>query len=104
LSRARHQRLCVIGYGFKDEHINSAIADAVAGRDLELFVISPISADELKGTLAQRQEGVYRPELWSRVVHWPWRVREVFSYAAQIADLQDYMQAILFGDHPPAGR
>jgi hypothetical protein len=34
-------RLMVIGYGFKDHHINKAISHAVYKHDLRMFVVSP---------------------------------------------------------------
>ncbi|HWX00020.1 SIR2 family protein [Collimonas sp.] len=46
---ARHDaRLMVIGYGFRDEHINQIISSAVANNDLKLFVVSPDGADQAR--------------------------------------------------------
>lgn len=38
-------RLMVIGYGFRDQHINQAITHAVDNHNTKLFVISPNGAD-----------------------------------------------------------
>lgn len=39
--RERERNLVVIGYGFRDEHINEVIADAMRDSGLKLFVVSP---------------------------------------------------------------
>ncbi|PAJ88297.1 hypothetical protein DF011_17750 [Burkholderia ubonensis] len=41
-------RLMVIGYGFRDDHINEIISDAVTNHNLKLFVISPDGADQAR--------------------------------------------------------
>jgi len=49
-------KLMVIGYGFRDEHINAAIARAV-GRGLKLFIVSPEGADLAKRLNPTRAPG-----------------------------------------------
>jgi hypothetical protein len=58
-------RLLVIGYGFGDAHINSAIADTIAGNGLELFVLSPQPPAKFKDDLERRERG---PEIWKGIV------------------------------------
>ena len=41
-------RLMVIGYGFRDEHINAVIIDAIENYGLKLFVVSPDGADQAR--------------------------------------------------------
>lgn len=50
-------RLMVIGYGFRDEHINAAIAKAVEG-GLKLFVIAPEGAELARRINPTRQGGL----------------------------------------------
>lgn len=38
----------VIGYGFRDDHINEIISDAVTNHNLKLFVMSPDGADQAR--------------------------------------------------------
>lgn len=40
-----NSRLMVIGYGFRDLHINEVIIDAVLKHDLKLFVVDPLGSD-----------------------------------------------------------
>lgn len=49
-------RLMVIGYGFRDDHINAAIAKAVEG-GLKLFIIAPEGADLARQHNPTRQPG-----------------------------------------------
>ncbi|WP_042264755.1 SIR2 family protein [Paraburkholderia heleia] len=41
-------RLMVIGYGFRDDHINAVIIDAVTNHNLKLFIVSPDGAEHAK--------------------------------------------------------
>lgn len=49
-------KLMVIGYGFRDEHINAAIAKAVAG-GLKLFIVAPEGAELAHRGNPTRQSG-----------------------------------------------
>ncbi len=48
---AGKKQLLVIGYGFRDEHINAAIANGIEQSNLELFVVSPEDPADLKESL-----------------------------------------------------
>ena len=49
------RNLVVIGYGFRDPHINDIIADAIRDRDLKLHVVSPLQPREFKDLLMSVQ-------------------------------------------------
>lgn len=55
------KRLLIIGYGFRDEHVNAAIVNAVDKGNLELFVMSPQSPSRLKALLGKAPCG---PRIW----------------------------------------
>ena len=40
------QRLVVIGYAFRDPHINSAIADGISNGDLRLYIVNPADPED----------------------------------------------------------
>jgi hypothetical protein len=42
------RKLLVIGYGFRDPHINEVIARCVDKHDLELYILSPLSPETFK--------------------------------------------------------
>lgn len=45
------RRLCVIGYGFRDKHINGVIGNALLKHGLRLYVISPRPRTEIRREL-----------------------------------------------------
>jgi hypothetical protein len=53
-------RLMVIGYGFRDAHINALLAEAVADHGLKLFVIAPEGAG-LARAVNPTRGGLYAP-------------------------------------------
>lgn len=54
-------RLFVIGYGFKDPHVNEAIVDAVENRGLEFFVIDAHGRDVVRHANPSFGGGIYAP-------------------------------------------
>lgn len=50
----RDTRLMVLGYSFRDEHINDAIAAAADSGSLRLFIIDPDGVDVLDKDLPQK--------------------------------------------------
>ena len=61
------RRLMVIGYGFGDDHINSAISAAVAGGNLSIFVIDPLGVDVID---KNRDVTIYAPDQFASAL-WP---------------------------------
>lgn len=57
------KKLMVIGYGFRDEHINSTIVNAIKNRGLKLYVLSPEKPDDfikkVNGILPEIADGLY---------------------------------------------
>lgn len=52
-------RLFVIGYGFRDEHINEPIIDAVQHRGLKFFVIDPFGSDVVRKVNSSFDGAIY---------------------------------------------
>jgi SIR2-like protein len=67
---AGERNLLVIGYGFKDPHINTVIADGIKKYKLRLYIVTPQSPDEFYDQLVPRHAVVTRPidhrgqEIW----------------------------------------
>jgi len=53
----RNRKILVIGYGFRDDHINEILSKAVEAFDLEIFVISPQNQDEFFNHLKKKKHG-----------------------------------------------
>ena len=69
----------VIGYGFKDEHINEAIAKAVKDSNLKIFILSPQDPESfLRNTLGFNQQA--RDAIWKAVCgYYEITPKEIFS-------------------------
>jgi hypothetical protein len=65
------RNLLVIGYGFRDPHINAIIADGIKEHGLRLYLVTPQSPDEFYARLVPRHGEVTRPidqrgeEIWN---------------------------------------
>lgn len=51
------RRLLVIGYGFRDPHVNKVIATAVEEHGLQIFIMTPESPASLHATLSRTEAG-----------------------------------------------
>ena len=77
--------LVVIGYSFRDSHINQAIADAVQAQLLHLCIVSPQSPQEFHNELLGLQRFNVEPKphaahVWSSIrQYWPNTVSEFYD-------------------------
>ena len=68
----------VIGYGFRDDHVNELLADAIAAHGLRLYVICPESAEQFQGRVAECHLG---EQIWGGLYgFYPKRLAEVFPH------------------------
>lgn len=90
-----NRKLVVIGYGFRDAHINELLWQAVHGSSLRLHVVSPkepkefkdvINALKQKVTINGRQSHTLGEVLWSGVGGY---------YKGQVTDFYDVKQSDL---------
>lgn len=63
ICRTKGMRLLVIGYSFRDAHINDVIADGVRSAGLKLFVIDPKPPSDLRQQLVLGRYG----DIWNSV-------------------------------------
>ena len=74
------RRLCIIGYSFRDEHINKVISEALTKRDLKLFVISPQSRSEWACQLT-KNDPENGPIIQKNAAnYWPWELRTIYPF------------------------
>lgn len=73
-------KLLIIGYGFRDKHINEIIAAAIEKHNLKLYIISPSKSEEFKNELI-RADSTYGEHIFS--------------------NLEDYFKASLGDIFPP---
>jgi len=91
-------RLFVIGYGFRDSHINQYVVKAIKEHGLKIFVISPNDPEDLKNRLIgkpnspgqiweQNQDGL---TIWNALVnYYPYSLKEIFPSDQSDTDIKD---------------
>ena len=52
----RERKLLIIGYGFRDDHINKVIAEAIERHALKLYIISPTTSSVFKDELIKADQ------------------------------------------------
>lgn len=72
-----NRRLLVIGYGFRDFHINEIIAQSIRQHGLKLYVISPQSPKDFKSELLRDNDNA-RKTLWQGLAgYWDWEMKDL---------------------------
>jgi len=92
------QKLVVIGYGFRDPHINEEIANAIRNKGLKLYVVSPLQPADFKKSLIPLH-GVREGPLPTQAENIIWKGLAGY-YCGTVADLFSINQSVL----PPMGQ
>jgi hypothetical protein len=78
-------RLFVIGYSFRDDHVNDLIMRAINEYNLEIYIISPEHPESLKNRLEGKKDSCSGYEvlptnkIWEAVYgYFPYSLREIF--------------------------
>jgi len=72
-----NRRLLVIGYGFRDTHVNEVIAQAIREDGLPVYVISPKSPRDFKRELL-KDPNEDKKILWQGLAgYWDWALKDV---------------------------
>jgi hypothetical protein len=84
-------RLLVIGYGFRDAHVNAAIADA---GDLRLFVMSPQPPEQFRSELRQQPNG---DRIWDHIDdYYETSLAQLFPADQSITEMWERVQTAFF--------
>jgi hypothetical protein len=105
------KQLWVVGYSFRDEHINQILAQGIKDKGLELFIINTTSPGtfflELYGTLPRRV--VSTEPLLGHVLHWgvrgyhPYEFRTIFSGSKSSAAFKSIDRQLKMAEALPRG-
>jgi hypothetical protein len=89
--------LLIIGYGFRDPHINEVLARAIVDSGLKLFIINPIDPQIfLDQTLSNMSE--HKEIIWSGVAgYYPFSFQEFFPYGVSSTQHYRSLKTWLFG-------
>lgn len=84
-------RLVIIGYSFRDVHINMLMSNAALKYGLKLYVISPENPDEFRRRLlASKRIGLYEVDkiglaIWNAIDgYFPYKLNEIFIHPQMI--------------------
>lgn len=87
----KNSRILIIGYGFRDEHVNRILIDSIKNHGLRVFVVSPLSPEDFRDTLAKNQ--CY--EIWKGLSsYYPRTLRDLLASRRSARDVVD---SLLFG-------
>jgi hypothetical protein len=91
------RRLLIIGYGFRDPHINEVLANSVKDFGLRLFIINPVDPETFwNGVL--KNTGSHRETIWEGVAgYYPYSFYEFFPYGGAMTQHYKGLLANLFG-------
>lgn len=72
----KDKRLLIIGYGFRDEHINRVLLQAIGEAGLRIFIINPTEPEQFKKSFEQINDGL---ALWNAIDgYFPYSFRSIF--------------------------
>ena len=75
-----NRKLLIIGYGFKDKHINEAIAKSAKDCNLKIFIISPIEPEEFKFKILGINQG-WNDIIWNAISgYYPVTLLDIFPH------------------------
>lgn len=77
----QNRRLLIIGYGFRDEHINEILVEAIRKHGLKIYIISPQKPHEFFRSLVKSNASL---EIWNGLSgYYPTLLRDLFPASEQ---------------------
>lgn len=74
------RRLLIIGYGFRDPHINEVLAKSIIDSKLKIFVVNPTDPERFQETTLGNT-GSHKRTLWDGIIgYYPFSLEEFFPY------------------------
>lgn len=94
------RRLLAIGYGFRDEHINSVLVQALRKYNLSLHVIAPTEPKDFKSYLFDGED--IKPEgrvIWNNLSgYYPFRLDEIYNLQEEMTEAAWSLHEQFFGE------
>lgn len=91
------KKLLIIGYGFRDPHINKLILDGVTTNNLKLFIITTQSLSDFKKIFDEEALKEYKVLLEAIDGYFPYRLSEIFPPNQEhTTHFQEIKDALLF--------
>jgi hypothetical protein len=90
------RRLLIIGYGFRDPHINEVLVKSIIESGLRLFVVNPTDPERFREK-ALGNLGSQKQILWDGIAgYYPYSLEEFFPYGASSTQHYRTLLANLF--------
>jgi hypothetical protein len=72
-------RILIIGYGFRDQHINKVIVNSIKDKGLKLFVICPVDPETFKNDTLRNTGPDNKKIIWEAVSgYYPYTIQTIF--------------------------
>ncbi len=76
---AGNKKMLVIGYGFRDNHINTILLNGIQKHGLKLYVINPADPEKFQAHLRQVLAGRNFQTIWEAICgYFPYKLRDIF--------------------------
>ena len=95
LSR-QNRRLCVIGYGFGDNHINSVMANGIRDHGLKLFTVTAMRDEDLKTQLHEQTPNGLGGTIWLGIQNFQCGLKELYPWNGAPTQFARSLEASLF--------
>jgi hypothetical protein len=74
-------RLLIIGYGFRDQHINKVIVNSIKDKGLKLFILCPVDPEVFKNDTLKNTGTENRKIIWEAVSgYYPYTIQTIFPF------------------------
>lgn len=87
----KDRRLLVIGYSFRDPHINDVIAEGIEEHDLSLFIVSPQPPDSFRNMLIAQARGIKHRKKACGMLFWDGLAGYFQASLSQVCSRDGYM-------------
>ena len=78
----KQRKLLIIGYSFRDKHINKVISEAIEESNLKVYIICPESPEDFKKRFfnVTLEESKIMPRIWDNLCgYYPCKLSEIFK-------------------------
>jgi hypothetical protein len=93
----QNRRLCVIGYGFGDDHINAVISNGIRDHGLKLFTITAMRDEDLKTHLHEKTPNGLGGTIWRGIQqNFQCGLKELYPWNGEPTQFAKSLESSLF--------
>lgn len=77
----QNRRLFIVGYGFRDPHINEVIVDSIKDKGLKLFIMCPLDPEDFKNETLKNIGSDNKKIIWEAISgYYPYTIEKIFPF------------------------